>query len=68
MSSVVNLKLLEPGARIGLSNGSTAEVVSNPMDGVWIFARYLTAPDDPSLEGSEDMVFAQDIVQVLETP
>jgi hypothetical protein len=38
------------------------------MDGVWIFARYLTAPDDPSLEGSEDMVFAQDIVQVLETP
>jgi hypothetical protein len=28
MSSVVNLKLLEPGARIGLSNGSTAEVVS----------------------------------------
>jgi hypothetical protein len=68
MSSVVNLKLLEPGARIGLSNGSTAEVVSNPMDGDWIFARYLTAPDDPSLEGSEDMVFAQDIVQVLETP
>ena len=68
MSSVVNLMLLEPGAKIGLANGSTAEVVSNPMDGVWIFARYLTAPDDPSLEGSEDMVFAQDIIQVLEMP
>ena len=60
--------LLDNGAKIELANGSTAEVVSNPMDGVWVFARYLTAPDDPSLEGTEDMVFAQDIVQVLETP
>ncbi|MCH8745004.1 MAG: hypothetical protein IIB31_05065, partial [Chloroflexi bacterium] len=60
--------LLDNGAKIELANGSTAEVVSNPMDGVWVFARYLTAPDDPSLEGTEDMVFAQDIVQVLEMP
>ena len=60
--------LLDNGAKIELANGSTAEVVSNPMDGVWVFTRYLTAPDDPSLEGTEDMVFAQDIVQVLEMP
>ena len=68
MSSVINLRLLEPGARIGLSDGSTAEVVTNPMDGVWIFARYLSSPNDPSLEGSEEMVFAADVVELLETP
>ena len=68
MSSIINLRLLEPGAKIGLSDGSTAEVVSNPMDGVWVFARYLSSPNDPSLTGSEDMIFAADVVEVLETP
>ena len=68
MSRIINLRLLEPGAKIGLSDGSTAEVVSNPMDGVWVFARYLSSPNDPSLVGSEDMVFAADVVELLETP
>ena len=68
MSSVINLRLLEPGAKIGLSDGSTAEVVTNPMDGVWLFVRYLSSPNDPSLEGSEDMVFAADVAELLETP
>ena len=68
MSSIINLRLLEPGAKIGLSDGSTVEVVSNPMDGVWVFARYLSSPNDPSLEGTEDMVFAADVVELLETP
>ena len=68
MSSVINLRLLEPGAKIGLSDGSTAVVVSNPMDGVWVFARYLSSPNDPSLEGTEDMIFAADVVELLETP
>lgn len=68
MSSVINIRLLEPGAKIGLSDGSTVEVVSNPMDGVWVFVRYLSSPNDPSLEGTEDMVFAADVVELLETP
>ncbi len=68
MSSVINLRLLEPGAKIGLSDGSTAEVVSNPKDGVWVFARYLSSPNDPSLEGSEAMAFAADVLELLETP
>ena len=67
MSSIINLRLLEPGAKIGLSDGSTVEVVNNPMDGVWLFVRYLSSPNDPSLEGSEDMVFAADVAEVLET-
>ena len=68
MDQVVNLRLLEPGTVIGLVDGATAEVTSNPQDGVWVFVRYLSSPEDSSLEGSEDMVFAQDIVKVLETP
>ena len=66
LPEVVNLMNLEPGDKIGMLNGATAEVMTNPKDGVWIFARYLTSPDDPSLEGSEEMFFAQDIAEVLE--
>ena len=68
MSEVVNVRLLQPGTTIRVSHGATAEVVSNPNDGVWIFARYLSSPEDPSLVGTEDMVFAADIMEVLETP
>ncbi len=68
MSEIVNIRLLEPGTKIRLSNASTGEVVTNFNDGVWVTVRFLTSPDDPSLEGTEDMVFAQDILEVLETP
>ena len=68
MSEVINLRLLEPGTTIGLADGSTAEVVSNPLDGVWVFARYLSSTSDESLVGTEEMIFAQDVVEVLETP
>ncbi len=67
MREVVNLLKLEPGTKIGMADGSTVEVVSNPGDGMWIFGRYLSSPSDPSQEGTEEMVFAQDIVEVLET-
>jgi hypothetical protein len=68
MSEVINLMQLEPGAKIGLVDGSTAEVVSNPLDGVWVFARYLSAPNNAALVGSEEMIFAQDIVAILQAP
>jgi len=68
MSGVINLRLLESGTKIALSDGATAEVVSNPLDGVWVFARYLSSPSDSSLVGTEEMIFAQDIVEVLEAP
>ena len=68
MNEVVNLMLLGPGANIMVSNGATAEVISNPKDGVWVVVKYLSSPSDPTLEGTEDMVFAQDVVRVLETP
>lgn len=65
VNRVVNLMLLSPGTKISLSNGAEAEVVANPRDGVWVFARYVSSPREPSLVGTEEMVFAQDIVEVL---
>ena len=65
---MINLRLLEPGTRVSLSDGSTAEIVSNPKDGIWVFARYLSSPRDAALVGTEEMVFAQDIVEIRETP
>jgi hypothetical protein len=68
MSDIINLRLLEPGTTVSLSDGSTAEVVSNPLDGVWVFARYLSSPNDSSVVGTEEMIFAQNIVEILNTP
>ncbi len=59
--------LLETGVKIATTAGATVEVVENPKDGVWVFAKYLTSPDNPDLVGSEDMFFAQDIVEVLDS-
>lgn len=61
MSDAINVRTIVVGARVTLTSGAEAEVVSNPRDGVWLFARYLTA-DDPSLIGTEEMIFAQDVV------
>jgi hypothetical protein len=66
MPEIVNLITIEEGATIATIQGATAEVVNNPKDGVWVFVKYLTSPDDPSLVGAEDMVFAADIAEVLE--
>jgi len=68
MSEPVNIRSLAPGTRIVLEGGAVAEIVSNPADGVWVFARYLSSPDDPGRIGSEEMIFAQDIVEIGEAP
>jgi hypothetical protein len=60
----VNIRTLTTGSRVVLVNGAEAEIVSNPNDGVWIFARYTSAPDDPALVGQEEMIFAQDVIDV----
>ncbi|MDE0824120.1 MAG: hypothetical protein OSB07_09195 [Dehalococcoidia bacterium] len=65
MAEVVNLKELEDGVTFATAAGATVEVVENPKDGVWVFGKYVICPDDPSLVGTEEMFFAQDIVEVL---
>ena len=68
MSQVINLLHLQPGTKIRLTNSNTAEVMSNPMDGVWVSCRYLSSTADPDLEGTEELIFAQDIAEVIESP
>ena len=68
MSELVNTRALLPGMQIVLVDGAVAEVVSNPLDGVWVFARYLSSPTDPSVVGTEDMIFAQDITPIRAAP
>ena len=64
MSDPVNVRELAVGTRVMLVTGAEAEIVSNPRDGVWLFARYLSSADDPGLVGQEEMIFAQDVVEV----
>jgi hypothetical protein len=64
MSEPVNIRTLTPGTRVALVDGSEVEIVDNPADGVWVFARYLSSPRDPALAGQEEMIFAQDVVEV----
>jgi hypothetical protein len=43
--------MLTPGMQIVLVDGAAAEIVSNPLDGVSVVARYLSSPADPSRVG-----------------
>jgi hypothetical protein len=64
MSDPINIRALPPGTHIVTGDGAVAEIVANPKDGVWLFARYLECPRDPSLVGREEMIFAQDVAEV----
>ncbi|MBO0709834.1 MAG: hypothetical protein J2P47_00985 [Acetobacteraceae bacterium] len=56
MSDPVNIRLVKPGTHIVLADGSRLEVIDNPQDGVWLFAR--------GVDGSEAMVFAQEVARI----
>ena len=60
--SAINVRDLAPGTSIVLADGAEAEIVTNPGDGMWLFARYLSSPRDPTLVGQEEMIFAPDVV------
>jgi hypothetical protein len=64
MSNPINIRDLAVGTRVILGSGAEAEIVSNPRDGIWLFARYLLSADDPAAVGQEDMIFAQDVVEI----
>ena len=64
MSDPINIRDLGVGVRVVLIGGAVAEIVDNPKDGVWLFARYVSSPADPALVGQEEMIFAQDVTEV----
>ena len=61
-----NVVNLETGERVRLADGTTAEVVSNPRDGMWVMVRFLESASDSSQNGTEGLAFAEDIVEVFE--
>jgi len=63
MSGTINVRGLAVGTRVLLASGIEVEVVGNPEDGVWLFARPVPSPDNPS-PGEDEMIFAQDVVEV----
>ena len=64
MTAPINIRDLAPGTLVVLADGAEAEIVANPGDGIWLFARYLSSPRDPTLVGQEEMIFAPDVVAV----
>ena len=65
--TVINVLTLEPGTRLRLVGDAVAEVVANPQDGVWLLLRYVAAPGNPAQVGAEEMVFAEDVLEVIAT-
>jgi hypothetical protein len=64
MSDPINVRDLAVGTRLLLSSGAEVEIVANPGDGVWLFARRLSTDDDRTRGAEEEMIFAQDVVEV----
>jgi hypothetical protein len=62
---MVNVMDLQPGDKIQLGGEVTAEVVSNPRDGIWVQVRYLTHPENLEQVGTEELLFAEDIVDMV---
>ncbi len=63
----INVRDIVDGSHVETTDGSTVEVVSNPHDGIWLLVRYLTSPEDPSLEGTEDMLWVDNVAGVIES-
>lgn len=56
---MLNLMEVQPGQVIRLKNGTTAEVIENVGDGMWLKAKF---------EGEdEELVFCEDIAGLVET-
>ena len=63
----VMLQNLEVGAKVKLKGNITAEVTGNPKDGSWVYVRYLSHPQDPAQVGSEELAFADDVLEELKS-
>lgn len=59
---------LKKGTTIRLESGSIASVLAPTSDGRWIRVRYLEAPSDPKLEGTEDLCANDEILGLAERP
>ena len=64
MSGIVNVRDLPVGTRVVLTSGAEVEIVANPRDGAWLFGRIVASAEEPERVGDEEMIFAQEVVEV----
>ena len=57
---------LKAGDRLVLNDGSVVEVTENPMDGVWLFCRYLSSPAAALVGAHDQPVYTEDVVAFAE--
>ena len=61
----MDLRLLKPGHKIRMHDGSEAEVLTETEDGEWIKVRYLDNEHDPLFVGTEDLVSSEEVEALL---
>lgn len=61
----MDLRLLKPGHKIRMRDGSKAEVLAETEDGEWIKVKYLDNEDDPLFAGTEDLVSSEEVEALL---
>ena len=57
---------LPEGLAVRLNNGAIGEIVGNPGDGAVLMIKFLENPEDPSRVGDEDVVFFNEVKEVVE--
>jgi hypothetical protein len=62
---MIDVLILKAGDRLKLEDGTTAEVVENMEDGMWVQVRYLEVPRNPAEVGAIELCHAEDIVKLL---
>ena len=67
VNNTVILTNLPIGQRMKLRDGSVADVTANPRDGGWVRARFVESTANPALVGNEEMIFATDVVGLIES-
>ncbi len=58
---VIDLWDLKVGARLELESGAVAQVAAPTEDGEWIKVQYVKVPENPALEGTEDLCSVDEV-------
>ena len=61
----MDVKDLKPGQKIQLEDDSTAEVLEQVQDGMYVKIRYLESPFSPEVVGTEGLASGGEIISVL---
>ena len=61
----LNVRDVEEGQTVRLTNGDLAVVTSNPKDGYWLEIQYVSGLESTSEGGQQEMVFAEDVLEVV---